>query len=207
MGCKVPDIGSMGKEWRVGEILKLCGLDLNNPHFIDTPARWLGILQHYTQAYDPSNDLMKARFRTDEDCEGDIHTTGVWGSGMVVQGPIPYRGLCAHHLLPVTGHAFVAYIPLRYIVGLSKLSRVVYGITHKMPSIQERVGAEIVGALDEYLEPVGSACIIKADHGCMEARGVEEVGVRTTTASLSGVFRESSDARNELYSLIDIEAR
>ena len=177
------------------------GIDILDEHFKDTPKRWMSVIDAYTQEYDSGQDLLKARFKN---TKTQSQALSLWNSGIVVQGPIPYRALCAHHLLPVTGHAYVAYIPDEWITGLSKLSRVVYGISHRKPSIQEKVGDAIAAAIQKHLESVGSACIISAEHGCMAARGIQEVGVKTTTAALTGVFRTDATARSELYELIKL---
>ena len=123
---------------------------------------------------------------------------------MVVQVGIPFRACCAHHLLPVLGQAHVGYIPKDRVVGLSKLARIVYGISHRMPSLQEDVCDEITEALMKYLLPVGAMCVISCEHSCMAARGVEEATgcVQTVTSSIKGIFQENYEAREEFYHLI-----
>ena len=168
-------------------------------HFADTPKRWLKVLSHYFQPYIPEDDLgvVFETFR-DESLAGREEPE-MFSNSFVLQKNIPYRGLCAHHLLPVMGKAHVAYIPCDKVVGLSKLARVVYGFSHETPDVQERVGERIVSALLKHLDPWGAAVIIEAEHTCMSARGVEEHGVTTTTAALRGVFATDASARNELY--------
>ena len=45
--------------------------------------------------------------------------------GLVIQSGIPIVSMCAHHNLAFTGYATVAYIPGDYVIGLSKLNRIV----------------------------------------------------------------------------------
>ena len=56
--------------------------------------------------------------------------------GIVIQTGIPVVSLCAHHNLPFTGYATVAYVPKEKVVGLSKLNRVVEG--HRTHSLAGR---------------------------------------------------------------------
>lgn len=187
-------------------------------HMSETHTRWLKTVAHYCQPYHPQTDLAttyssreslykrsvgKLGVPTHLVRDEDAYIEGVYRHGMVVQSDIPYRALCAHHLLPVLGRAHVAYIPKDKWTGLSKLSRVVYGIAHSEPSIQEVIGNKVADALSTYLEAVGSACIITAEHSCMGCRGVEEPYVLTTTASLRGVFQTDSTCRQELYNIIN----
>ena len=162
-----------------------------------TGERWLNVIKTYTQEYDPVVHLGVTFPKVNKGAGA-----GKFDSSFVLQRNIPFRGLCAHHLLPVLGVAHVAYIPKDKLVGLSKLARVVYGYSHHMPSTQEQVGEWIVEALQAHLEPLGSAVVIDAEHTCMSARGVQEPGVTTTTAALRGVFTSDAAARAELYNHI-----
>ena len=185
---------------QINTTLKLVGLDtIDDENFKDTPHRWLKYLMSYTQPYDASHDLgvtfPSARAGTE-----------IYDHAMVVQVGIPYRAVCAHHLLPVLGVAHVGYIPKDRVVGLSKLSRLVYGISHALPSLQEDVCDAVTEALITHLNPVGAMCVISAEHGCMAARGVEEASgcVETVTSSIKGVFQKDSAARFEFYQLANL---
>jgi len=182
---------------QINTALKLVGLDTEaDENFKGTPNRWLKYLLSYTQPYDGAVDLAVTfpSARAGDD---------IYDRAMVVQVGIPYRAVCAHHLLPVLGTAHVGYIPKDRVVGLSKLSRLVYGISHALPSLQEDVCDAITEALMKHLEPVGAMCIISAEHGCMAARGVEEASgcVDTVTSSVKGVFQTDEAARFEFYEL------
>lgn len=164
----------------------------------NTPTRWLKGIRHFCQPYNPKKDL-KVTF-TDP-------SNNIYDHGIIVQVDIPYRALCAHHLFPVLGVAHVGYIPVRKVVGLSKLARLVYGISHRTPSLQEHVGAEIVRVLEIELECLGAMAIISAEHGCMACRGVEEPNVATVTSHVRGVFMEKAEVRKEFLNLIQIKNR
>ena len=181
------------------KLLTAMGMDLKDPNFTGTPLRWLKYLGHYLQPYDPARDLGVTFPPTGAD---------TFDNAMVVQVGIPFRAICAHHLVPVLGTAHVGYVPKNKVVGLSKLSRLVYGISHAMPSLQEDVCNAVTDALMDYLRPLGAMCVISAEHGCMAARGVEEASgcIQTATASVKGVFAEKREVRAEFYDLIKVSS-
>lgn len=190
---------SMTKE-HMEMVLFNLGINLEDENFQNSPARFIKYLEHYIQPYDPSQDLKVDFGLSKATTVKDNHNE--FNHAMVVQTNIPYRAVCAHHLLPVHDVAHLGYIPRERVVGLSKLTRVVQGIAHAMPSLQEAVGNSVVEALMEHLNPIGAICVINAEHGCMHARGVQEVGVQTVTSSIRGIFQTDSKAREEFYALI-----
>ena len=46
---------------------------------------------------------------------------------LIVTGPIELRSTCAHHLMPIYGHAYIGVLPSveGKIIGLSKYDRIV----------------------------------------------------------------------------------
>ena len=176
-------------------------------NFTDTASRWLKYLESYVQPYEPQEDL-STTFKKLIPTLGDGFKE--YENAMIVQVGIPYRAVCAHHLLPVLGTAHVGYIPEEgRVVGLSKLSRLVYGLSHSKPSLQEDVCNAVTHALMYHLKPMGAMCVISAEHGCMAARGVEEATgcIKTVTASIKGVFIEKHESREEFYQLVNIGAK
>lgn len=120
---------------------------------------------------------------------------------LVVSRGIPVRSMCAHHLLPFSGLATVAYIPGNdKILGLSKLSRIVEYWCRR-PQVQEELTEQIADAvaehvLDEERQRGGVGVMIQARHMCMELRGVKHASDMVTSA-LRGVLRTSDAARAE----------
>jgi len=119
---------------------------------------------------------------------------------MVLLKGIEFISFCEHHMLPFWGTADIAYIPNGRIIGVSKLARLLE-IYSKRLQVQERLTTQITSALDEHLKPKGSACVIKASHFCMMARGVKKQASTMITSSLTGVLREGQ-ARLEFLHLI-----
>ena len=73
---------------------------------------------------------------------------------MVIVRDIDFFSLCEHHMLPFFGKAHVAYIPKKYITGLSKIPRVVDIFARRL-QIQERMTMQIKDCIQRTLEPVG----------------------------------------------------
>ncbi len=166
-------------------------------NFMGTSLRWVKYIKSYTVHFDAANILavtFPLKHKSDDPYDRPL----------IVQVGIPYRAVCAHHLLPVLGTAHVGYIPEERVVGLSKLARLVYGISHRLPSLQEDVCDEVTQDLMEHLNPMGAMCMITAEHGCMSARGVEEATgcISTVTTSVKGLFIEKHELRDEFYQMV-----
>ena len=126
-------------------------------------------------------------------------------SPLVLQAGVRVVSTCAHHLLPITGTATVAYRPQAgaRLVGLSKLARVVEEYAARA-TVQERLGADVAEAVATTLHVEGAACIITAEHGCMTLRGVQQPGTTTTTVSLAGGW--GPDALDVQYTVAEHRA-
>lgn len=119
---------------------------------------------------------------------------------LVVLRDIPVVSFCEHHMLPVIGRAYVGYLPTRRVVGISKLARVVHGFARRL-QIQEKLTADIAGAIDLVLKPKGVGVVIEAEHSCMTLRGVNTPGASLTTSHLTGVIRDDARTRQEFLRL------
>jgi GTP cyclohydrolase I len=119
---------------------------------------------------------------------------------MVIVKDIELYSLCEHHLLPFFGKAHIAYIPNNYIVGLSKIPRIVDAFARRL-QVQERLTTDIRDCIQSTLEPLGVAVVIEAQHLCMQMRGVQKQNSVTTTSAFTGEF-ENDRTRKEFISLI-----
>ena len=172
----------------IREILKYIGEDPDRDGLKETPDRvvrsWVEMFSGYNQ--DPHSVLKTFEDGYDE---------------MVLLKNIEFSSTCEHHFLPFMGEAHIAYIPNKRVIGISKLARVLEIYSRRL-QIQERLCAEVTKALDEVLTPLGSACILEASHLCMVCRGVKKQHSVMVTSSLTGVFRNKPEVRQELFSLI-----
>lgn len=119
---------------------------------------------------------------------------------MLVEGPIEVWTLCPHHLLPCRFTVYVAYVPNELILGLSKFARIAI-VLGRRPVIQEMYSRELVEVIDNNLNPKGVGVFVIGNHGCMEARGVQQ-HANVTTSVLRGVIRDKPEARNEFLQLV-----
>ena len=103
-------------------------------------------------------------------------------------------------LLPFFGKAHVAYIPKKYITGLSKIPRVVDIFARRL-QIQERMTMQIKDCIQRTLDPLGVMVVIEAQHMCMQMRGVEKQNSLTTTSDFTGFFQQAK-TREEFMNLI-----
>lgn len=181
----------LGAAKSMRDVLYQLGIDLEDENFRDTPERFVKYLAEFLQPYDYT-EILKSSFSTKG---GEYH-------GMVIQSNIPFRAVCAHHLLPFFGHAHIGYIPSHRVVGLSKLARLVRAAGLQKPSIQETITDDIADALYEELQCRGVIVVISAVHTCMTARGVAAPNVPTTTSTVRGVYRDVPAAREEFFNAL-----
>lgn len=140
-------------------------------HTANTPNRAALAWAHRLSGYNTNpQDHLKTTF------------TAPPNPGLVISRNVRIQTTCAHHLLPITGTATIAYKPEpgARIVGLSKLTRLADGFAHRL-QVQEQLTAQIVEAIWDELQPQWVACEITAQHGCMTLRGVNDACTDTRT--------------------------
>jgi GTP cyclohydrolase I len=118
---------------------------------------------------------------------------------MVVVKNIPFFSLCEHHMAPFFGTASIAYIPGEFIVGLSKLPRVLDHFARRLQN-QERITTQVADFLFDKLDPKGVAVQITARHLCVEMRGVKKHNCETVTCALLGNFKDNPAVKQEFFS-------
>jgi len=162
----------------VRTLIAWAGDDPRREGLVDTPKRVVDAYAEWFQGYvaDPATELD----RVFEDVQGY--------DDMVMLRDIEVESHCEHHMAPFLGKAFVAYVPDRKVVGISKIARVVE-IFAKRLQTQETLTAQIADAIAETLEPQGVAVMIDAEHQCMTTRGVHHRHVTTITSQFKGRFR------------------
>jgi len=120
---------------------------------------------------------------------------------MVVLKDITFESHCEHHMVPVIGKAYVAYLPNKRVVGISKLVRVVEAYAKRL-QIQEKMTAQIANAINDTLHPKGVAVVVQGEHQCMTTRGVHKPGVGMVTSTMLGAFRDDASTRREFLAII-----
>lgn len=176
----------------VTELLSALGFDLASESIARTPERvaraWVEQLRGMQETAEQVLGCTFPAERYDE---------------VIVLREIPFYSTCEHHLLPFHGSADVAYIPNGggRVVGLSKLARLVELHARRL-QLQERLTCAIAEDLERVLHPRGVAVIVRAQHLCMQSRGVLKPGAAMITSVMRGVFRESAEARAEVMALV-----
>ena len=178
-------------EEAVRVLLRWTGDDPRREGLHDTPARVCRAYEHYGSGYDADPEEILSR--TFAETEGYDE--------MVVLRDIRMESHCEHHLAPIIGKVHVAYLPRNRVVGISKLARVVDAYSKRL-QIQEKLTAQIAGAIERTLKPRGVAVVIEAIHHCMTTRGVHKPGTSMVTSKMTGAFRDDPSTRREFLSLI-----
>lgn len=178
-------------EAAVRTLLRWAGDDPGREGLQDTPARVARAFEEWFRGYDEDPEAMLQR--TFEEVEGYDE--------MVLLKDIRFESHCEHHLAPIIGRAHVAYLPTDRVVGISKLARVVDAYAKRL-QVQEKMTAQIAGALERTLKPRGVAVVLEGEHHCMSTRGVCKPGVTMVTSTLLGAFRSNPDTRREFLNLI-----
>ena len=124
--------------------------------------------------------------------------------GIVLLKDIEFHSVCEHHLLPFSGKAHIAYIPIDRIVGISKLARLLNLHSSRLQN-QERLTKGVADDIEAILSPLGCAVILEASHDCMQCRGVAKQNAIMTTSAMRGVFFDKLEARGELMQLINTQ--
>ena len=170
-------------------IITNVGEDVERDGLLKTPERAAKAMQFLTQGYeqDAQAILKSAMFKESY-------------NEMVIVKDIEIYSLCEHHMIPFFGKAHIAYIPNGYIVGISKLPRVVDVFARRL-QVQERLTEQILDCINDTLHPQGAAVVIEASHLCMMMRGVQKQNSVTTTSGFRGQF-EKIETRNEFLKLI-----
>jgi GTP cyclohydrolase I len=163
-------------EAAVSTLIRWAGDSPTREGLLETPARVVRAYEEWFggYAFDPKHLLGR-----------NFDSAGY--DDVVLLRDIPVRSVCEHHMAPIHGVAFVAYLPRERVVGISKLARLVDAFSRRL-QIQERLTCEIADTIDHVLQPRGVAVIIQATHECIASRGIAMQGVKMVTKRLLGEF-------------------
>ena len=179
-------------EQHMREVLRLIGLDLRDDSIEETPSRLAKmfvdeIFSGLDYANFPKITNIANRMKVSE---------------MVLVNDVTLTSTCEHHFVTIDGMVSVAYYPKKWVIGLSKINRVVAFFAQR-PQVQERLTEQILLAFQTILETEDVAVYVKATHFCVKCRGTKDANSYTVTSAFGGVFLEDRETRKEFLSLIN----
>jgi GTP cyclohydrolase I len=178
-------------EAAVRTIIRFTGDDPTRQGLVETPARVVRALEEFFGGYD--EDPAAVLEKSFDEIEGYDE--------MVILRDVAFESHCEHHIAPILGRAWVAYVPRGRVVGISKLARVVEIFSRRL-QIQEKLTAQIANTIDAVLQPQGVGVVVKAVHHCMATRGVRKPDSDLVTSRMLGCFRDDTELRRQFLSLI-----
>jgi GTP cyclohydrolase I len=179
-------------EEKIGELFDILRIDRNDPNSRDTPHRlakmWVDEIFRGRYEAPPKCTVFPNRKQVDE---------------LVISKGISVMSVCSHHWQTISGSCAIGYVPSRFVIGLSKLTRIVDWFARR-GQIQEELGEQIAEYLDQLLQPKSVIVVIKSRHYCMIARGVnsEEDKALMITTAVRGDIATNEAMRNEFMTLI-----
>ena len=165
-------------EKAVETLIKWAGDDPSREGLRETPKRVVNAFNEFFSGYNESPESYLSK--TFEDVQGY--------EDIVMLKDISFHSHCEHHMVPIIGKVHLAYIPIKKVVGISKLARVV-DIFAKRLQTQETMTQQIANCIEKSLKPKGVAVYIEALHQCMTTRGVQKPNVSTITSCFLGEFK------------------
>lgn len=173
-------------------VLELLGLDLRDDSLEETPNR---LAKMYVDEIFSGLDY--ANFPKITNIANRMKV-----SEMVLVNDVTLTSTCEHHFVTIDGMVSVAYYPKNWVIGLSKINRVVAFFAQR-PQVQERLTEQILLAFQTILETEDVAVYVKATHFCVKCRGIKDTNSYTVTSAFGGVFLEDRETRKEFLSLIN----
>lgn len=179
-------------EDKMRDVLHLIGLDLRDDSIEETPGRLAKmfvdeIFSGLDYVNFPKITIIKNKMQVSE---------------MVLVNDVTLTSICEHHFVTIDGKVSVAYYPKDWVIGLSKINRVVDFFAQR-PQVQERFTEQILSAFQTLLETDDVAVYVKATHFCVKCRGVRDVNSTTVTSAFGGVFLQDRETRKEFLQLIN----
>ena len=174
---------------KIGELLDILQIDHRNDHNTrDTPTR---VAKMYV------TELLRGRF-SEPPAITEFDNAERYDQ-LIITGPLDIRSTCAHHLMPIYGHAFIGVVPSSSgkIIGLSKYDRIVGHFAARF-QIQEELVKQIGNYIMATTAPAGLAVRISAVHMCKTHRGVRAAHAsRMVNTALYGTIKDDPTLKND----------
>jgi GTP cyclohydrolase I len=164
------------------ELFECLGIKLMD----ETPKRFVGMMRYLTSYTNISNEEIANE--VNKTFEVDVQTDS---RNMVVVKNIEVFSLCEHHIaLMYDMKVSVGYIPQSFVLGLSKIVRLVDMVCKRL-QLQEKIAEDIIDIMRILTKSDSIAVHIEAKHSCVTARGIHNVSSKTVTTNMGGEFLKS----------------
>ncbi|MFK7866622.1 MAG: GTP cyclohydrolase I [Alphaproteobacteria bacterium] len=173
----------------VKTLIAYAGDDPEREGVVDTPSRVLSSygelfkgyaqngIDHLTHNRRSNHSLSSAAINNDPDLETVKYLNH-----------IPFYSYCEHHMLPIIGHAHIAYLPNQWRLGSESLIDLLEIYARRL-QIQEKMNAQIADDIQTALQPYGVGVVINSVHHCMALRGIKKKHVNMLTHHFTGIFK------------------
>ncbi len=188
---KKSDVTREEAESAVKTLIKWAGDNPDREGLKETPKRVVNAYNEFFSGYDCSPETILSKTFDDVNGYDDI----------VMLKNISLHSHCEHHMVPIIGKVHLAYIPIKRVVGISKLARVV-DVFAKRLQTQETMTQQIGETIQNALKPSGVAVYIEAFHQCMTTRGVSKPDVSTVTTCFLGDFKNNDKMEQKFLNFI-----
>ncbi len=174
------------------EVMEILRISRRDPNSTKTPLRIAKMLV---------NELLVGRYQ--QPPKSTVFPNRKKINELIISKGITVMSVCAHHWQPISGDCAIGYIPNKYILGVSKLSRIVDWFARR-GQIQEELGEQIADYIENLIKPKALGVVIRARHYCMIARGVKsnEENSLMITSVMRGYLLTDLNLRNEFLNLI-----
>lgn len=182
------------------EALKLAyGLDYeNDPNFTETPERIakMMILEKMS-GINSHGECIRLLSNT-------FPTKRMYDQIVIGANPALANSTCPHHFENVSYKIYVGYVPMKKIVGISKINRVVK-LWANQPLLQEDYTEDIAQMIQHCLQPKGVIVVVYGQHGCMTTRGVNSQPDQwMVTSAVTGKFENEKTFKDEFFKLCNL---
>jgi GTP cyclohydrolase I len=178
-------------EKAVRTLIAWAGDNPNREGLLETPKRVVKAYREFFSGYDANPDEILGK--TFEEIEGY--------DDIVLLKNMRMESHCEHHMVPFLGEAFIAYIPNKKVVGISKIARLL-DVFAKRLQTQETMTAQIAQTINKVLKPKGVAVLIDAKHQCMTTRGIHKINTSTLTKTMLGQFKTDPEMERKFLQMI-----
>lgn len=166
--------------------------DINSVELKETPKRFAKMMLEQLQGEFLTDDQIA------QECKKIFPSEC---KDMVVIKNIQCFSHCEHHIaLMYNMSVNIGYLPKGYILGLSKFARVVDLVSKRLQT-QEKMGTQLISILNKMIPNNGIIVQINAEHSCMTARGIQQIGSITSTIHKSDSIKEEDI--NYFYKLLE----